>query len=118
MIDVQELLDYCMQMKGAQIATPFGPEPICVRVGAKLFAELYPSRAWATLRCEPERALEWRAMFPDAVRRGYYCPPDQQPYKNTITLDGTVPDELIRLMACESYARALKTMTRAERADI
>ena len=115
---VQELLDACLTMQGAYIGLPFGKEPICARVGRHNFAEVYPSKGWATFHCEAERGLEWRSLFPQDVRRGYYCPPSQQPYNVTAELDGGVPDDVLLLMARESYARALRKMTKAERAEI
>ena len=43
-------------------------------------------------------------MFPRVIVRGYHCPPVQQPYFNTLPLDGRVPDDLILEMIEHSYA--------------
>jgi predicted DNA-binding protein (MmcQ/YjbR family) len=37
------------------------------------------------------------------VVRGYHCPPIQQPYFNTISLDGSVPDDVLAEMIEHSY---------------
>lgn len=111
----QEVLDYCMQMKGAYTECPFGAEPVCARVGKRIFAEAYLTKPWVTLRCEPKLSLAYRAQYPQAVRRGYHCPPVQQPHKNTVELNGGVPDEVLRQMIDESYADALRALSKAER---
>ncbi len=114
----QKILDYCIKKPGAYLDCPFGPEPICARVEKRIFAEVYPMRNWVTLKCEPMQGLAWRAEYPDTIRRGYHSPPVQQPYVNTITLDGTVPDEELVGMIEHSYDRALKSLTREARARV
>ena len=103
----QEILDYCVRKQGAYLDCPFGPEPICARVEGRIFAEVYPSRNWLTLKCEPAQGLAWREQYPETIRRGWHCPPVQQPYNNTLTLDGTVPDGELLVMINHSYDRAL-----------
>ena len=45
----------------------------------------------------------YRGIYPGAVTRGYYCPPIQRPYFNTVTLDGTVPDDVLAEMIDSAY---------------
>ena len=45
----------------------------------------------------------YRSAYPDDVKRGYHCPPVQQPYFNTVNLTGSVPDEEILHMLDGSY---------------
>jgi predicted DNA-binding protein (MmcQ/YjbR family) len=45
----------------------------------------------------------YRSVYPGTVTRGYHCPPVQQPYFNTITLEGTVPDDILIEMIEHSY---------------
>ena len=115
-MDPQEILDCCLTKPGAYLDCPFGPEPICARVEKRIFAEVYPSRGWGTLKCEPMQGLVWRERYPQAVRRGYHCPPVQQPYNNTVTIDGTVEEAVLLEMIRHSYDRALKSLTREARA--
>ncbi|MEA5016177.1 MAG: MmcQ/YjbR family DNA-binding protein [Candidatus Limiplasma sp.] len=112
----QEILDDCMTKPGAYLDCPFGPEPVCARVERRIFAQVYPGRGWVTLKCEPIQGLAWRERYPQSVRRGYHCPPVQQPYHNTVALDGTVEDGELRAMIAHSYERALKSLTREARA--
>ena len=95
---------------------PFGPEPVCARVEKRIFAEVYLTKPWVTLKCEPIPGLAWREEYPEQIRRGWHCPPVQQPYNNTITLDGIVSSSLLRHMIDHSYERALKSLTKKARA--
>ncbi|MCE5343312.1 MAG: MmcQ/YjbR family DNA-binding protein [Eubacteriales bacterium] len=116
-MNIQSIFNYCLAKHGAYFNNPFGAEPVCARIGKRIFAEIYPSRAWVTLRCDPVYGLAMREAYPGTVRRGYYCPPSQQPHHNTVTLDGTVPDDVLLQMIDHSYESALKSLTRAQRAD-
>lgn len=111
----QALIDYCAAKPGASLYCPFGPEPLCARAGKRIFAEIFLTRPWITLKCEPAYGLAMRAAYPANIRRGYHCPTPQQPYNNTVTLDGAIPDELLTEMIDHSYARVLKTMRKEER---
>ena len=115
-MSTQEILEYCLAKPGAYLNQPFGSEPLCVRIGKRIFAELYVTRGWLSFSGDPAYGLMLRKTYPDTVRRGYHSPPVQQPYHNTVTLDGTVPDEVLIDMIDHSYAYSLQKLTRAERA--
>ncbi len=114
----QQIFDYCLKKPGAYLDQPFGPDCVCVKAQGHIFAILMPTKPWLSLKCEPAYGLAMRARYPDTVRRGYHCPANQQPYNNTITLDGTVDDDALIEMIEHSYARNLRAMTKAERAAI
>ena len=111
-MSIQEIMAYCMQKPGAYQDCPFGPEPVCIRVEKRIFAEIFLTRPWITLKCEPVQGLAWRETFPEQVRRGWHCPPVQQPYHNTVTLDGVISKELLQMMMDHSYARAVKSLSK------
>jgi hypothetical protein len=46
----------------------------------------------------------YRSLYPGAVMRGWHFLPIQQPYFNTVSLDGTIPDEETIRMIDHSYA--------------
>ena len=105
----------CLEKQGSYLYCPFGPEPVCARVGKRIFAEIFISKPWVTFKCDALYGLMMREKYPGAIRRGYHCPPPQHPYNNTVTLDGTVPDVELFAMLDHSYARALSAQTKAER---
>ena len=114
-MNTQAIIDYCLSLQGAYLYCPFGPDPVCARIGKRIFAEIFLSRPWITLKCEPLYGCYLREKYPLVIRRGYHCPPPQHPYNNTITLDGTVPDTELLAMIDHSYTRAFSTLTRAQK---
>lgn len=111
----QELIDYCLTKPGAYLDCPFGPEPVCARIGERIFAEIFYARPWITLKCEPIYGLAFRERYPQQVRRGYHCPTPQHPYNNTVTLDGVIPSDTLREMIDHSYQRALGSLPKSKR---
>jgi len=114
---MQDLMALALNMPAACAENPFGADSICIRIGphGPIFLNLMPGCSWASFRCEPEQGMVWRSEFPQTVRRGWHCPPVQQPYNNTVTMDGTVPDEILTAMLEHSYARAMRSLTKEKR---
>ena len=58
------ILDLCSSMPGAVEDFPFGDEVAVFKVGGKMFAlvMLAGEPGFVNLKCDPERALELRAM--------------------------------------------------------
>ena len=56
-----------------------------------------------TLNCDMMTGELYRAIYPETVTRGWHCPPIQQPYFNTVTLDGTVSDDVLIEMINHAY---------------
>jgi predicted DNA-binding protein (MmcQ/YjbR family) len=105
-MNIQDIFDYCLSKPCAYIDYPFGPIPVCLKVKDRLFAQVYPDPEdlKITLNCDLMTGESYRALFPGTVVRGYHCPPVQQPYFNTIFLNGTVPDPVLLDMIDHSYS--------------
>ena len=84
------------------------------KVEGKVFAlsALASSELKVSLKCEPELAEQLRASFPDAVVPGYHL---NKRHWNTVTLDGSVPDAMVRDMVEDSYDLIVAAMSRAVR---
>lgn len=80
---------------------PFGPDVMVFKVQGKIFALLahrdQPLRL--SLKCDPAYAVFLRDTYP-AVQPGYHL---NKQHWNTVTLDGSVPDDEVRQMIDESY---------------
>ncbi len=102
---VDEIISYCLGKNGAYVDFPFGDTPMCIKVAKRLFAQIYPrpEDLKITLNCDRVMGEILRSKYPGVVVRGYHCPPRQQPYFNTVYLDGTVPDDELRSMIDHSY---------------
>lgn len=97
-----EMERYCLSKAGAFLDYPFGPDVTIIKVksehsAARIFAQFFTLKGEpkATFNCDMMTGELYRALYPEAVTRGYHCPPVQQPYFNTVTLNGTVPDRVL-----------------------
>ncbi len=112
-MDLETLRAYLLARPGAVEDHPFGPEPLVVKVGGKMFAlvatgERPPS---VSLKCEPAQAQFLRDSYA-AVRPGYHL---NKQHWNTVTLDGSIPEEGIRALVDESYRLVVQGLSRAAR---
>ena len=108
-----QVLDLCTNMRGAVEDYPFGDDVAVFKVGGKMFALVMlagePGRL--NLKCDPEWALELRAKHA-AVIPGYHT---NKRHWNTVTLDGSLPDELVHDMVEDSYDLIVAALPRAVR---
>lgn len=120
-MEAQELIDYCLKKKEAYVDFPFGDGTIVIKVKGRIFAQLFMLKGVlsATLNCSKEGGMFYREMYPDVVVRGYHCPSVQQPYFNTLPLDGSsVPDEVIFQMADHSYSYVVSKLPKYVQAQL
>lgn len=107
----------CLKKRGAYEDCPFGPAPLCFKIGGKIFAELYPSpdKPRVTLACDAAYAHALRMQYPNAVTAGYHCPERLKPYRNTIDLN-TFPDETALFALIDhAYDHVFKKLPRRAR---
>lgn len=113
-MNVDEIITYCLQKNQSYIDYPFGEVPICLKVHNKIFAQVYPNENEykITLKCEPMFGDFYRQIYPNIVVRGYHCPPVQQPYWNTVHMNGEVSDDVLRLMIDHAYKAVVTKLPR------
>jgi len=115
-MNLQTITTWLLAKKGATEETPFGPDALVYKVMGKMFALV----AWEeepltiTLKCEPGQALFLRDLYP-AVRPGYHM---NKKHWNTVTLDGTIPEDEVRGMIDDSYELVVKSLTRAMKEEL
>ena len=110
----KEILNYCLTKKGAYQDSPFGDGSICVKVKKRIFAQLFylKGEPMFTFNGDMMTRDYYRRAFPDDIKRGYHCPPVQQPYFNTVNLNGSVPDEEFFHMVDSSYIYVVGKLTK------
>jgi predicted DNA-binding protein (MmcQ/YjbR family) len=100
------LRDYCLSKKGTSEDFPFGDDTRVLRVMGKLFALMpvgaHPARM--NLKCDPAWALVLRETYP-SITAGYHM---NKAHWNTITADGTIPEDLVYEMIDHSYSIVVK----------
>jgi len=107
-----EIETYCLAKPGAYFDWPFGPKFAVVKLKAptqekgRIFAQPFFLRGEpkVTQNCDMMTGELYRVIYPGTVTRGWHCPPIQQPYFNTIALDGTVPDDVLIEMMDHAYS--------------
>lgn len=116
----KELLDYCLTKKGAYKDSPFGDGTVCIKVKKRIFAQLFCLKGEPMLTFNGDALTGdfYRKMYPDDIKRGYHCPPVQQPYFNTVNLGGNIPDEEILQMIDISYKYVVSKLTKKVRTEL
>ncbi|QAY68539.1 MmcQ/YjbR family DNA-binding protein [Paenibacillus protaetiae] len=112
----EEWASYCLSRKGAVKDYPFGLDPLVMKVGGKMFALLSEAggQVHISLKCEPEMAELLRSQH-EAVVPGYHL---NKRHWNTVTVNGSLPEEEVRWMIDHSYALVVKSLTKAVRESI
>jgi predicted DNA-binding protein (MmcQ/YjbR family) len=113
-VTARALRKLCLGFPGASETFPFGPEHSVFKVEGKLFAisALAASPLKVSLKCEPDLAEQLRAAWPDAIAPGYHL---NKRHWNTVTLDGSLTDAMVRDMVEDSYDLIVAAMPRATR---
>ncbi|TQN33559.1 putative DNA-binding protein (MmcQ/YjbR family) [Haloactinospora alba] len=104
----QQFIDAALRFPESVETEPYGPGVLVYKVANKSFALLAGGSdgrsAWATLKCDPDLAVELREQYPGVVTPGYHT---NKRHWNTILMDGTVPDRELREMLDHSYRRVV-----------
>ncbi len=111
----EELRNCCLDMNGAYEDTPFPGNPglVTCKVEGKVFA-FVPQDAeppTVSLKCDPELAVQLRAAHP-AIAPGWHL---DKRHWNTVTLDGSLPDGMVRELIEDSYDLVVAGLPRAVR---
>ena len=95
-------------MPGATEDFPFGQEVSVFKVAGKMFAlsTLDRTPLEVSVKCEPELAVGLRDSY-RAIRPGYHL---NKRHWNTITVDGSLPDQLVRDLIEDSYALVVSAL--------
>lgn len=109
---MKPIIDYCLSLKFAEKDYPFGPEPLVMKVGGKMFALIADNAI--SLKCDPVIAENLREQH-EAVKPGYHL---NKKHWNTVTVDGSIPLGEINDMIAHSYALVFKGLPKAERSRI
>ena len=115
-MDAAELRTWCLEQGGAFEDFPFTAEHSVFKVAGKMFAisALEREPLEVSVKCEPELAVELRNSY-KAIRPGYHL---NKRHWNTITLDGSLPDQLVRDMIEDSYDLVVSALPNRVQAEL
>ncbi|GGG03311.1 MmcQ/YjbR family DNA-binding protein [Paenibacillus aceti] len=113
-----KLIAYCSSKKGAVQDYPFGPEPLVMKVGGKMFALLneqgQQDEANISLKCDPVIAENLREQH-KCVLPGYHL---NKKHWNTVVINGSLPLADLQAMIDHSYDLVFRSLTKNERESI
>ncbi|MFF4485204.1 MmcQ/YjbR family DNA-binding protein [Streptomyces sp. NPDC001544] len=110
----EELRACCLSFNAAVEDFPFNPETSVFKVLGKMFALSYLGGRPLTvnLKCDPEDAVRLRGEHEGLIVPGYHM---NKRHWNTVTVDGGLPDRLVRELIEDSYDLVVAGLPRAER---
>ena len=100
----KEVLDYALSLPDTYLDTPFHDNNwvlVRVRKNKRAFAWTYEweGKIRVNVKVDPEWRDFWRAAYA-SVLPGYH---QNKKHWNTVILDGSIPDNVIKRMIAESY---------------
>jgi predicted DNA-binding protein (MmcQ/YjbR family) len=112
-VNPAELRDHCLAFPGAAETFPFGPKTSVFKVAGRMFAlsQLRAQPLRVSLKCEPELAEALRGAHA-AVLPGFHL---NKRHWNTVTIDGSLPDDAVRDMIEDSYDLVVSKLPPAHR---
>lgn len=99
-MNIEELREYCLSKIGVSESFPFNETALVFKVSGKMFAlTSLEGELSVSLKCDPALAVELRENYP-AVQPAYHM---NKIHWNTILIDGSIPDRIIREWIDHSY---------------
>jgi predicted DNA-binding protein (MmcQ/YjbR family) len=99
-VNLESFRLYCLNKDNVSEEFPFGEDTLVFKVNGKIFAitdiETFEG---INLKCDPEKAIQLREQY-DAVQPGYHM---NKKHWNTIAIDGSVSDKLLKEWIDHSY---------------
>ncbi|MGW7256201.1 MmcQ/YjbR family DNA-binding protein [Streptomyces sp. NPDC054834] len=110
----KELRAFCLSFNAAVEDFPFNLEISVFKVLGKMFAlsRLDDRPLKVNLKCDPEDAVRLRAEHEGLIAPGYHM---SKRHWNTVTVEGELPDRLVRELIEDSYDLVVAGLPRADR---
>ena len=114
---LEDLREYVLSKPGAEETLPFGPDTLVYKVNGKVFLltgmNAHPLQF--NVKCNPDKAIELREEYPQCVLPGYHM---NKKHWNTIQMDGSIKDSLIKEWIKNSYNLVVNSLTRKEKTEL
>ncbi len=115
-MNVEELRDFCLSLKGAEESFPFDEETLVFKVmGLKMFAivPLESPHASISLKCDPERAVELREEY-EGINPGWHL---NKVHWNSVDAE-TTPSDLVVELIEHSYNLIVASLTKKAQREL
>lgn len=106
-MNIEELREYCLSLKGVTEGFPFDESTLVFKVAGKIFCmtDLVDDFS-INLKNDPKKNIELREHF-RAIKPGYHM---NKQHWNTVEVDGSISDEMIKNLVNESYALVVRKL--------
>lgn len=116
-MNIEELRDHCLSIKGASECTPFDETTLVFKVMEKMFAyiSLEPKDDMfkVNVKCNPDRSVDLRERY-SGIIGGVHT---QSLMWNAICLESDVPDKLVRELICHSVDEVIKKLPKKKQGE-
>jgi len=114
-MNIEAFREYCLQKKGVTEGFPFDEVTLVFKVMGKMFALAGLERmpAQVNLKCDPERAIDLREKYDDAIVGAYHM---SKTHWNSVMLE-KVPPQLIMELIDHSYDLMVSKFTKKVRTE-
>ncbi len=111
-MNIEELRDYCLSLKGVTEDFPFDDTTLVFKVIGKIFCitDLKDNFSLA-LKNEPEKNIELREEY-SAIKPGYHL---NKTHWNTVEVDGSMNDDVLKNLIDESYDLVVLKLKKEEK---
>ncbi|MBN1986709.1 MAG: MmcQ/YjbR family DNA-binding protein [Prolixibacteraceae bacterium] len=114
-MNIEELREYCLSLKGVSEDFPFDETTLVFKVGGKMFCLTdLEGELSINVKNDPEKNIELREEYP-AIKPGYHM---NKKHWNTILIDGSLSDDMIKNFIDESYDLIVMGLTRKQQQEI
>jgi predicted DNA-binding protein (MmcQ/YjbR family) len=115
-MELIELKQYLLSKPFSQETYPFGDEPMVIKVMNKMYALVSISKELLSisLKADPQDAQVQRSMY-DSIKPGYHL---NKEHWNTVTIDDTIPKEIIIQMIDESFDLVVKGLKKSDKEKV
>ncbi len=115
-MDIESIRDYCLAKKKVEEGFPFGETTLVFKVKGKIFllAALDADILQFNVKCDPEKAIEWREKYP-AVQPGYHM---NKKMWNTVVMDGSLSTRIIKEMIDDSYRLVVLSLPKKDQVGL
>ncbi len=99
-MNIEELRDFCLSLKGVEEKLPFDNRTLVFSIKGKMFcATDTENYEFINVKCNPEEAILLREKY-DGVFPGHYM---NKKHWNSVKTEGNIPDKLIEEWIKKSY---------------
>jgi len=94
-MEIDEILDYALQLPDSEESTPFGPDTIVVKTNGKIFIvlNLRSEPISVNYKADPEQIIIHREDYPQFILPGYHM---NKIHWNTLIINRQIPAKIVK----------------------